>query len=147
MEQRDFVRDISRLLHDLTGILKLLNRDEKLCYGLTWPQAFTVEALAGGALTMGELGTRMGVAESTATRILNVLVRDGLVERKPGESDRRQVRASLTAKGRTMAQKLVACRERGIAELIAPLSSAQRKNLVAAMETVKSAMAGGKSCC
>jgi DNA-binding MarR family transcriptional regulator len=124
-----------------------LNRDDKICYGLTWPQAFTIETLSReGRLFMSALGERLGVKESTATRILNLLVRDNLVERKPGEQDRRQVSVSLTEAGRTMARKLVACREKGIEELLSAMTQAQRQSLIAAMETVTAVMAGRKCC-
>jgi DNA-binding MarR family transcriptional regulator len=147
MVKDKLVTQCSRLLHDLTGILKLLNRDDKICYGLTWPQAFTIETLSReGRLFMSALGERLGVKESTATRILNLLVRDNLVERKPGEQDRRQVSVSLTEAGRTMARKLVACREKGIEELLSAMTQAQRKSLIAAMETVTAVMAGRKCC-
>jgi DNA-binding MarR family transcriptional regulator len=147
MVKDKLVTQCSRLLHDLTGILKLLNRDDKICYGLTWPQAFTIETLSReGRLFMSALGERLGVKESTATRILNLLVRDNLVERKPGEQDRRQVSVSLTEAGRTMARKLVACREKGIEELLSAMTQAQRQSLIAAMETVTAVMAGRKCC-
>jgi DNA-binding MarR family transcriptional regulator len=147
MGKEKLVTQCSRLLHDLTGILKLLNRDDKICYGLTWPQAFTIETLSReGQLFMSALGERLGVKESTATRILNLLVRDNLVERKSGEKDRRQVSVSLTEAGRSMAKKLVACREKGIEELLSAMTQAQRQSLVAAMETVTAVMAGRKCC-
>jgi DNA-binding MarR family transcriptional regulator len=148
MTADDSVKRFSRLLHDLTGLLKLLNRDEKLCYGLTWPQAFTVEALAAqGELTMSDLGAKMGVAVSTATRILDLLVRDGLVERKTGEHDRRQVLIALSEKGRDLARKLAVCREKAIGAMLAPLSAAKKKALLEAMETIKGVVAGSPSCC
>ncbi len=142
------VKRFSRLLHDLTGILKLLNRDEQVCCGLTWPQAFTVEALAaGGALPMSELGAKMGVAVSTATRILDVLVRDGLVERKAGQRDRRQVLVALSDRGRDVARRLVRCREKALGAMLAPLSPARRQAVLEALETIKSAVSGSISCC
>jgi DNA-binding MarR family transcriptional regulator len=142
------VKRVSRLFYDLTGLLKLLNRDEKLCYGLTWPQAFTVEALAvNKEMTMTELSSKMGVAVSTATRILDLLVRDGLVERKNGHQDRRQVLIALSVKGREIARKLAACREQAIAVMLAPLSRTKKRALVAAMETIKSVVAESPSCC
>ena len=142
------IKQLSRLLHDFTGILKLLNRDEQMCYGLTWPQAFTVEELAEhNALTMTELGGKMGVAFSTATRILDVLVRDGLVERRPGRQDRRQVVVVLTEKGRDVARKLAACKEKALGALLEPLSPAERKTLLEALATVRNGFQKTISCC
>jgi DNA-binding MarR family transcriptional regulator len=52
------------------------------------------------ARTVGELAESAGVAPPTATRMLDCLVRDGRVERRPAEHDRRAVLVSLTREGR-----------------------------------------------
>jgi len=51
-------------------------------------------------LPVSELAASAGVAPPTATRMLDALVRDALVERTPSEHDRRVVLVSLTPAGR-----------------------------------------------
>jgi DNA-binding MarR family transcriptional regulator len=53
-------------------------------------------------VTMGELGRALGVPLSTATRIVNWLVKSGYVERRPDPDDRRVVRVALTEAGQAM---------------------------------------------
>jgi DNA-binding MarR family transcriptional regulator len=50
--------------------------------------------------TMGELSTELNVPYSTATRIVDWLVRGGFVERIPDLNDRRIIRVQLTQTGR-----------------------------------------------
>jgi DNA-binding MarR family transcriptional regulator len=50
-------------------------------------------------LTMGELSSALSVPFSTATRIVDVLVADGLVQRTQDPEDRRVVRVALTVEG------------------------------------------------
>lgn len=50
-------------------------------------------------LSVGELAAAAGVSPRNATGLLDTLERDGLAERVPHESDRRSVRARITAAG------------------------------------------------
>jgi len=53
-------------------------------------------------LGVGEMAAAAGCASPTATRILDVLERDGVVEREPSTEDRRRTIVSLTAKGKRL---------------------------------------------
>jgi DNA-binding MarR family transcriptional regulator len=67
---------------------------------LTLPQYHLLEALRETPeLPVGELADRAGGAPPTATRMLDCLARDGFVERRHSESDRRSVLVSLTDHG------------------------------------------------
>jgi len=68
---------------------------------LSLAQYQLLEALRGTPeLPVSELAATAGVAPPTATRMLDALVRDALVERTPAEHDRRVVLVSLTPAGR-----------------------------------------------
>src|SRR5919197_6687353 len=79
---------------------------------------------------MGELATALRVAESTATRVVDRLVADGLLERMPDPSDRRTVRVALTTKGRALLAKARRRRSQTMAELLDALSPGERDQLV-----------------
>ena len=69
--------------------------------GLSVAQYQLLERLRGAeALTVSELAVSAGVAPPTATRMLDVLVREGIAERRAAEHDRRAVLVSLTPAGR-----------------------------------------------
>ena len=68
-------------------------------------------------LSVGEVALAGGVAPPTATRMLGGLERDGIVERRASEVDRRSVRVSLTPKGRRLLRakrKVIAAKQRAI---------------------------------
>jgi DNA-binding MarR family transcriptional regulator len=70
-------------------------------------------ATSRGPLPMCALADAADVAPSTASRMLNGLVRRGIVERtRPEKGDRRRVEVTLTAEGR----RLVAAKRARIAE-------------------------------
>jgi DNA-binding MarR family transcriptional regulator len=64
-------------------------------------------------LRMGEIATRSRLSKQTMTTMVRLAERDGLVERRADDSDRRATRVHLTARGRRF--KPVA--ERVLAEL------------------------------
>jgi DNA-binding MarR family transcriptional regulator len=73
--------------------------------GLSLPQYHLLEALRDDdELTVGVLAEAAGVAPPTATRMLDCLARDGYVERRHSETDRRAVLVSLTRSGRIAVQ-------------------------------------------
>lgn len=89
-----------------------LDRQEKMCQGVTLSQHHVIDALARKKrLAMNELSQEVGVAVSTLTRIVDVLVRDGIVARRHSEQDRRKVCIELTEKGAELAETLKQCAE------------------------------------
>jgi DNA-binding MarR family transcriptional regulator len=69
--------------------------------GLSLAQHHLLAPLAAGdPLPIGALAEAAAVAPPTATRMLDGLVRDGLVTRSPSDSDRRCVLIDLTPAGR-----------------------------------------------
>jgi DNA-binding MarR family transcriptional regulator len=68
--------------------------------GLSLAQYQLLERLRSeDALTVSELAASAGVTPPTATRMLDVLARDGIAERRAAEHDRRAVLVSLTDAG------------------------------------------------
>jgi DNA-binding MarR family transcriptional regulator len=59
-----------------------------------------VPLLDGRARSVRELAEAAAVSSPTATRMLDGLERDGMVERRPSESDRRCVLVDVTSAGR-----------------------------------------------
>ena len=98
-----------RLIHKII----ILDRNEKACQGVTLSQHYAIAALhRKKELTMNALSNELGLAMSTLTRIVDVLVRDGIIQRNPSETDRRKVLVSLTEKGQQIARKLESCTQK-----------------------------------
>jgi DNA-binding MarR family transcriptional regulator len=80
--------------------------------------------------TPAELAESTGVTRATMTGLVDTLERDGLVTREPDPQDRRTVPVQLTAKGLAVLQDVLPGHFKRMAELMAPLSEAERKTLV-----------------
>ena len=66
--------------------------------GLTFPQIAVLKSTAKGAKTVGQISQAVGLSNSTVSGIIDRLERDGFVERKRSEDDRRVVRIQHTSK-------------------------------------------------
>lgn len=83
-----------------------------------------------GPRTPAELAEAAGVTRATMTGLVDTLERDGLVKREPDPTDRRMMSVILTAKGGRMLHTLLPGHFKAIAQLMSPLSEAERKTLV-----------------
>ncbi len=78
---------------------------------------------ADDSFPVGALAEAAGIAQPTATRMLDGLERQGVVERRPSTEDRRSVTVHLTAPGRRLLErkrKLVAAKRQAVFESLDP---------------------------
>jgi len=94
---------------------------------------------SGGPLPMSDLADRLACSRSTATRLCDRLVRDGLVERRSRAGDRRAVEVAVTRRGTTLVRKVTERRREEIAAVVAEVPVTQRTALVEALRTLAEA--------
>lgn len=90
-----------------------------------------------GDLAAKEIGSELGLDPGYLSRIVQNFDEKGLITRKPLASDRRQVRLSLTTKGRQAFTKLVLYSQNEVAAMLAPLAPGDTRRLTQAMATIK----------
>ena len=89
------------------------------------------------SLRMAELARRVMISPSGLTRVVDGLVRDGLVERKRGAADARVVLAQLTAQGLERVRKAARTHLRGIRQhFTARLSESQLRDVASALQVI-----------
>jgi DNA-binding MarR family transcriptional regulator len=109
-----------------------LQRGEKRCFGVTMSQCVTLELLLQqGPMTVRDLARALGLDTSTITRVVDVLVRDGMARRARDEKrDRRRVFVSLTARGRTLAAKLERCADDYSERILKRIPAEMREDVI-----------------
>jgi DNA-binding MarR family transcriptional regulator len=95
-------------------------------------RALTVLAGDDGA-NLASLADAMGVAVSTASRLVDRLVGAGWVDRRPSAANRREISLSRTAEGSTALARYDDLRLRVLRERLDRLPAAQRAAVVAAL--------------
>jgi len=84
-----------------------------------------------------ELAGELGLDPGYLSRILKKFERQGLIARRPAESDARRHLVTLTEAGQAVFTRLNARSHHEIGEMLAPLSAADRRRLVAALGTIE----------
>lgn len=88
-------------------------------------------------LSPAELAERTGVTRATMTGLIDTLLRDGLVTRKPHPDDRRMLCVGLTEKGHAALTRILPQHFRQMAWLMQPLTEAERRTLVALLTKIQ----------
>lgn len=102
--------------------------------GLTLPQFRSLVFLSlHGKSSLSELADHIGLSLPGASRMVDLLVRRGLLKRQPHPQDRRRVALTLTARGRQTFQAAHEATQVELARHLAALSPADLSRLTASM--------------
>jgi DNA-binding MarR family transcriptional regulator len=112
-------------------------------HGISLIQTRLLGILRDRKPTMNELAQLLGLDKSSTSGLVDRAERRGLVRRLPSQIDRRSVRVSLTAEGRTLVQAVTHDFEQDIAEIVAPLDPAESATLTTLLSRVLIAHAAG----
>ncbi|MCX7855376.1 MAG: MarR family transcriptional regulator [Anaerolineae bacterium] len=98
-------------------------------YGLTFPQFVALGSLEhaeGQALRMGDLAAATHQSAASMTGIVDRLLDQGLVERRPDPDDRRSVIVALTEEGAQLLERVRADQRHMVEQLLRSLSVEER---------------------
>jgi DNA-binding MarR family transcriptional regulator len=87
--------------------------------------------------TPAELAGMAHVTRATMTGLIDTLERDHLVKREPDPDDRRMMSVTLTAKGRTLLEKMLPPHFKRMAWLMSPLNEKERKTFVSLLKKIQ----------
>lgn len=112
-------------------------------YDLTQPQLFTMWQLQeNGPITMGELSELLTVTHGVATRMVDRLLKKGMVERSRDENDRRVVLISLTRLGTRVTTEAIADINVTIRGVFKDVPQRDREEYLALLGRIEEAQAG-----
>ena len=100
---------------------------------VTLPQFRALVVLDARDRNVGELAHELRIQPSTATRLCDRLVRQGLARRTVDDANRREVTVSLSNSGRSLVREVTARRRREIELIMAKVPAAQRFMIVKAL--------------
>lgn len=100
-------------------------------HGLSQGEFAIMEALYHrGPLLLGEVQRKILVSSGGVTYLVDRLEADGLVERRPCESDRRARYAALTKKGEQLMRKIFPTHAAALEQALSGLSTAEKKQAI-----------------
>ncbi|WP_071395961.1 MarR family winged helix-turn-helix transcriptional regulator [Bacillus tuaregi] len=117
-DYRNVVANIEKDLRYISGIIKQKGRELLNDYSITLPQFIALQWLFDeGDMTIGELSTKMYLAFSTTTDLIDRLEKNDLVKRVRDENDRRVVRVHLLLEGKKLIDEVIKKRQVYLMEL------------------------------
>lgn len=149
MESTDHFYD---LLFEVAKAIRALNQDNICGEGITFQQFNILDRIArAGALGMSDLNRLLNVEKSTTTRLVEPLVRRGLVRKERASYDPRVVELRLTDEGREVHRRALKCLEDFKSNVEQAIPEAEREPVYKAVKTYVSALmsgccAGGRCC-
>ena len=113
--------------------------------GLTTAQLVVLQIVAdAGETTPKAIADRSGTSQATVTSLVEKLHRRGFVERRRGETDRRQLWLTLTPVGRTALDEAPDPLHERFSDAFRRLPSWEQAMIVAALERVASLVGGSE---
>ncbi len=129
-------------VRQLVRALRTFDKKAQSRYGLGAAQMFILHVLQHDEeLSMNELADRTATDQSSASLAVGKLVTEGYVRRSVSEEDRRQVRLSLTAKGRALVKRSPPAAQDRIMASVHAMSPGDRAQLMALLDRLMAGMA------
>jgi len=141
-------RDVLSLVSELCQVVRFCRQDAIFCEDVTFTQFLILDEVAKKeSLKMLELHQILAVDKSTTTRLVNPLVRQGLIERKISDHDSRAVNLRLTSAGRKVHRKVWLCLEGFVGAIEGQIPNKRRKSVYDAVKLFIDAVKKASSAC
>lgn len=129
---------MARRLHaSAIKLLRMLRREDEGS-GLTAPRLSALSVLVfAGPLSLAELAAAEQVRPPTMSRLVEALVRDGLVTRDVDPANRRMVRIAATEGGKALLESGRSRRVRLLTERLKHLADSEQRALFRAVELLE----------
>lgn len=148
MTSADFerrVEEIEALLRHVSVIIRKRGREILSSFGITPPQLNALLILiAEDGITMGELCSRMYLACSTATDLIDRMERNGLIERERDQNDRRVIRLRVKDPGRAVIEEVMKARKRYLGGVLRQVPEEEHDMLIKSLRDLYDIMRGAE---
>ena len=138
MANEPLVEELIAVLRALRQITNPVRRGE-----ITAQQYWLLRLLhSDGPLRVSQLAAQLGIGQSAATTACQRLARQGLVTRTRLPADERVVLVTLTDAGRRRVEAWLETRRAVLADVVGPLTPAERQDLSALLAKVRQSAEG-----
>lgn len=126
----EHVAEIEKELRYISSLIKQKGREILSNYKITPPQFIALQWLfEDGDMTIGELSTKMFLAFSTTTDLIDRMEKNELVMRVKDEKDRRVVRIHLLEEGERIIEEVIKKRQHYLADVLNNFTSKETASL------------------
>ncbi|MBI9020442.1 MAG: MarR family transcriptional regulator [Verrucomicrobia bacterium] len=132
-----FAADMQRLMPAFLGAM-IRREKNAISQGIiTLPQFLGLSFLRQNpGSPVKAFAATLGLQLSSASGLIDRMVRNGLIRRERSKTDRRVVLLTLKAKGERMVDEILEQKKQSVAEIFAPLSAEERTTYLELMQKV-----------
>ena len=134
-------RELFSLLSDLSRAIRCCQQEAVFCENVTFTQFFILDQVSmRGKLRQGELHEILSVEKSTTTRLVQPLVKQGLLISERSNRDSRAINLRLTQKGGSVLQDVWACLSQFVEGIRSGIPEENRSQVYESVRTFLNAM-------
>ena len=141
MSSRDRVPSAPELVEALLTLTQAIRRGHNArlaSFDSSVPRARLLRAMLElGTPRMSDLAAQLGLTARAITTAVDALEREGLLARRPAPGDRRAILVELTPVGRAHIEEWQAFQRQLSEEVMAPLNSTERRQLLKLLEQIR----------
>ncbi len=104
---------------------------------LTVPQFRILANIARGMSRVGQIANHHGVSQPAMSKMVEGLVRRGLIARAPHPGDRRRIELRLTKSGEALYRSVRRSAERKLEQIVAALDAGERRQLTNGLKQIE----------
>lgn len=132
------IEQMAGRLHSVAiRLLRLLRREDEEA-GMSGPRLSALSVIVfAGPISLAELAAAEQVRAPTMSRIVDALVRDGMVTRVSNPTDRRMVKISATEEGIRLLDQGRERRVRALTQRLGQLAESERRAIARAVELLE----------
>jgi DNA-binding MarR family transcriptional regulator len=147
MKINDQSSDLLEIFTGMALVTRCCRQDVAFCEGVTFHQFMILDAVArANEIYMADLHKLLSVEKSTTTRLVDPLIKKGLVRREKADYDSRAVKLTLTVKGNTTHRKVMKCLMDFMERVLGNIETGKRKDVLDAVkifiEAIKNSSTG-----
>jgi DNA-binding MarR family transcriptional regulator len=148
---KESTSELLEVFGGLSQVMRCCCRDEAFCEGVTFHQFMILDAVAKEKeLHMADLHKLLSVEKSTTTRLVNPLIKKGLIRRDKADHDFRAVKFTLTKDGRETHKKVLICLTAFFQKVLGNIPAKKRTDVLESVKIFITAIKNsdnGCSCC
>ena len=147
MAETTNIDEIIRLHWSILTAMQLSSRPDWMELDMTMAQIKALFTISQGeAVPVSRIAEFLGVGQSTASHLVNKIVRQGLAGRSESPTDRRVTLVRLTSKGEDLVRRLYQGGEEQYRSWVRELTAEEQKNLLSGLQALaRAASAAAKS--
>jgi DNA-binding MarR family transcriptional regulator len=134
MKRSEQIRSLRKSFSRLERFFSQLMREQFSCCGATIQQWYCLEALIEGPKSMNTLASEVALHQSTVTRIVEKLEKQGFAIRTRKEGNQRSVEVQITKSGKDMCKWMDGQCSQMTSELLDLLAKERQALIVEAMD-------------